>query len=75
MTTPTLGTTPAGPAPLDVDRLVGGRMLLQASSGYGKSWALRRILEQTHGRVQQIVIDPEGEFYTLREKFDYVLAD
>lgn len=74
MTTPTLGRTSSGPAPLDVDRLVGGRMLLQASSGYGKSWALRRILEQTHGRVQQIVIDPEGEFYTLREKFDYVLA-
>jgi hypothetical protein len=47
---------------------------MQANSGGGKSWALRRLLEQTHGKVQQIVIDPEGEFASLREKFDYVLA-
>ena len=32
------------------------------------------MLEQTHGRVQHLVIDPEGEYHTLREKFDYVLA-
>jgi hypothetical protein len=32
------------------------------------------VLEQTHGKVQQLVLDPEGEFATLREKFDYVLA-
>ncbi|OFW99250.1 MAG: hypothetical protein A3E78_11730 [Alphaproteobacteria bacterium RIFCSPHIGHO2_12_FULL_63_12] len=49
-------------------------MLLTANSGAGKSWALRRLLEQTHGKIQQLVIDPEGEFYTLRERFDYVLA-
>jgi hypothetical protein len=35
---------------------------------------LRRILEQTHGKLQHLVIDPEGEFHTLREKFDYVLV-
>src|SRR5439155_22756441 len=43
-------------------------------SGGGKSWLLRRILEQSHGKVQQIVIDLEGEFATLRERYDYVLA-
>jgi DNA helicase HerA-like ATPase len=42
--------------------------------GGGKSWALRRILEQTASSVQQLVIDPEGEFSTLRKKFDYVIA-
>lgn len=59
---------------IDISRLIETRLLLQANSGAGKSWALRRILEQTHGTVQHLVIDPEGEFASLREKFDYVLA-
>jgi Helicase HerA, central domain len=58
----------------DLPRLISTRLLVQASSGAGKSWLLRRLLEQSHGKVQQIVIDPEGEFASLREKYDYVLA-
>lgn len=54
--------------------LIDTRLLVQANSGGGKSWLLRRLLEQTHGHVQQLVIDPEGEFATLRERYDYVLA-
>jgi len=60
--------------PCDLDVLLNTRMLIQANSGSGKSWLLRRLLEQTSGRVQQLVVDPEGEFATLRERFDYVLA-
>lgn len=60
--------------PCDLDVLVDTRMLVQANSGAGKSWCLRRILEQTFGHVQHLVIDPEGEFASLRERFDYVLA-
>ncbi|MFW6085220.1 MAG: hypothetical protein ACODAA_08405, partial [Gemmatimonadota bacterium] len=37
-------------------------------------YLIRYLLEQTHGQIQQIVIDPEGEFSTLRERFDYVIA-
>jgi len=59
---------------LDVSRLIETRLLVQANSGGGKSWLLRRLLEQTHGSVQQIIIDMEGEFSTLREKYDYILA-
>jgi hypothetical protein len=69
-----LGTSATGDVDLDVSRLVDTRLLVQANSGGGKSWCLRRILEQTHGRLQHLVIDPEGEFSSLREKFDYVLA-
>lgn len=58
----------------DLQTLVDTRLLVQANSGGGKSWCLRRILEQTHGKVQHLVIDPEGEFASLRERFDYVLA-
>lgn len=61
-------------ATVTLDALLSTRLMAQANSGGGKSWLLRRLLEQTHGRVQQFVIDPEGEFATLRQKFDYVLA-
>lgn len=59
---------------IDLDRLVNTRLLIQANSGGGKSYLLRRLLEQSHGVIQQIVIDPEGEFASLREKYDYVYA-
>src|SRR5947209_4758261 len=60
--------------PIDLPTLIDTRLLVQANSGGGKSWLIRRLLEQSHGKVQQIVIDLEGEFATLREKYDYVLA-
>src|SRR5690606_23837480 len=63
-----------GSAVFDLPRLLETRMLVQANSGAGKSWLLRRLLEQSALNVQQLVIDPEGEFSTLREKFDYVIA-
>jgi hypothetical protein len=58
----------------DLDILLRTRLLIQANSGGGKSWLLRRIAEQAFGKVQVIIIDPEGEFSTLREKLDYVLV-
>lgn len=72
-----LGTTTdieAKPYKVDLDILIESKMLVVANSGGGKSYALRRILEQTHGKIQHIILDPEGEFSTLREKFDYVYA-
>lgn len=68
--TPTLG---AGIG-INIATLLETRLLVQASSGGGKSWALRRLLEQTASHVQHLIIDPEGEFSTLREKHDYVVA-
>src|ERR1700694_4712926 len=58
---------------IDLSTLIDTRLLIQANSGGGKSWLIRRLLEQSHGKVQQIVIDLEGEFSTLGEKFDYIL--
>lgn len=66
---PSLGTIP-----IDLAKLLETRLLVQANSGAGKSWCLRRILEQTAAGVQQLVIDPEGEFASLREKFDYIVC-
>lgn len=58
---------------IDLDILTKSRLLVQANSGAGKSYALRKLLETTNGKIQQIVIDIEGEFSTLREKYDFVL--
>lgn len=64
----------AANCPINLPVLLETRLLVQAASGYGKSYALRRLLEQTAPHVQQLIIDPEGEFATLREKYDYVIA-
>lgn len=66
----TLGTG----CPIDLPSLTKTRMLVQASSGGGKSHAIRRLIEQTAPHIQQLIIDPEGEFATLREKFDFLIA-
>lgn len=57
---------------IDLDKLIESRLLVQANSGGGKSWAIRRIIEQSFGEKQIIIIDPEGEFGNLRSKFDFV---
>ena len=70
----TLGRAETADVTVDVPRLLETRMLVQSNSGGGKSWALRRLLEQTAPRVQQIVMDVEGEFTTLRERFDFIIG-
>lgn len=57
----------------DLGKLIAGKLLLQANTGGGKSWAMRRIIEQCYGKIPQIVFDTEGEFSNLREKFDFIL--
>lgn len=59
---------------LDLLRLVDSRMLINANSGGGKSYLLRLIAERACEHVQTIILDPEGEFVTLREKFDFILV-
>lgn len=62
------------PLSVDLTNLLETRLLIQSNSGGGKSWAVRKLLEESHGKVQQIVLDRDGEFVTLREKFDYIIA-
>lgn len=70
----TLGKSDAGTLRLDPLRLVDTRLLVQANSGGGKSWLLRLIAEKVGGKIPTIVLDPEGEFATLREKVDFLLV-
>lgn len=58
---------------IDLSTLVDTRALVCANSGGGKSFAIRKILEESNDKVMAIILDVEGEFKTLREKFDFLL--
>jgi len=68
-------TTGAAPATLDLEELLATRLLVQGNSGSGKSHLLRRLLEQSAPWVQQCVIDPEGDFVTLSERYGHLVVD
>lgn len=71
------------PVSIDLEELLATRLLVQGNSGSGKSHLLRRMLERSAGHVQQIIIDPEGDFVTLSgphghvaiEAVDYSVAE
>ncbi len=60
---------------IDLPELLATRLLVQGNSGSGKSHLLRRLLEECAGQVQQIIIDPEGDFVTLADAFGHVVID
>jgi hypothetical protein len=60
---------------MDLEELLATRLLVQGNSGSGKSHLLRRLLEQSAPWVQQCVIDPEGDFVTLADKFGHLVVD
>lgn len=59
---------------LDLRVLLETRMLVTADSGGGKTFLLKRLCEQLFGKVPILIVDPEGEFAPLREKFGFVLC-
>ena len=63
------------PITIDIEELLATRLLVQGNSGSGKSHLLRRVLEESAPIVQQIVIDPEGDFVTLADVFGHIVVD
>lgn len=63
------------PLSIDLEELLATRLLVQGNSGSGKSHLLRRLLEGSAGQVQQIVIDPEGDFVTLSGPYGHVAIE
>ena len=71
-----MGRTARGdPATLDLEELLATRLLVQGNSGSGKSHLLRRQLEQSAPWVQQVVIDPKGDFTTLADAHPHLVID
>jgi len=62
-------------AMIDLEELLATRLLVQGNSGSGKSHLLRRLLEQSAPWVQQVVIDPEGDFISLADRFGHIVVD
>jgi hypothetical protein len=71
-----MGRGPGGESVgLDLEELLATRLLVQGNSGSGKSHLLRRLLEESAGFVQQVVIDPEGDFVSLGESFGHAAVE
>ena len=60
-----IGDTDGTAVTVDLARLLAGRLLIQGSSGAGKSATLRRLIEQAHRHITTILVDPESEFGNL----------
>jgi len=58
---------------IDLQKLIRSKLLIQAGSDGGKSQTARKIIEESFGKVQIIIMDPEDEYASLREKYDFVL--
>ena len=67
--------TSGAPVLFDIEELLATRLLVQGNSGSGKSHLLRRLLEESVQMVQQVVIDPEGDFTSLAEPFGHIVID
>ncbi len=63
------------PVGLNLEELLATRLLVQGNSGSGKSHLLRRLLEQSAGLVQQVIVDPEGDFVSLAEAYDHLVVE
>lgn len=70
-----IGTHMDRPAFVDLEELLTTRLLIQGNSGSGKSHLLRRLLEESAGIVQQIIIDPEGDFASFGPTFGHAVVD
>jgi len=71
-----MGSAPDGAAAtMDLEELLATRLLVQGNSGSGKSHLLRRLLEGSARWVQQVIVDPEGDFVTLSDRFGHVVVD
>ena len=74
MTKLLLGETITGAkAELDLQELTTGRTLLCSISRFGKTWTTRRIVEQIFGKTGIIIVDVEGEYATLRDRFPLLI--
>ena len=60
---------------MSLEELLATRLLVQGNSGSGKSHLLRRLIEQSAHAVQQVVVDPEGDFASLAPVFGHIVID
>lgn len=61
------------PFDLKVEDVVTGRTFIASITRWGKSWTARKIVESCFGHAGIIILDPEGEYSSLRERFPFLI--
>lgn len=73
-----VGNSPAGKIAFNKEAVEYGlvRCLTAGTTGSGKSYTTRAIIEAflKEDSFSNVIADPEGEYYTLREEYDLVLV-
>lgn len=59
---------------IDENILFTERTFICAMTRYGKSYCIRKIAEESFGKIGIIIIDPEGEYVSLRESFPFLIV-
>lgn len=54
--------------------LVGKMIGVMGSTGSGKSYTLAVLVEELHPHMSFTIVDTAGEYYTLRERYDLLIA-
>jgi hypothetical protein len=70
-----IGTHAGGTIYADLAELLTTRLLIQGNSGSGKTHLLRRLLEECAGIVQQVIVDPEGDFVSFGDAFGHTVIE
>jgi len=58
---------------LDIASVITGRTFMASITRWGKSWTSRKTVEDCFGHAGIIIIDPEGEYSSLREKYPFLI--
>lgn len=61
------------PVLLRIKDVAGSRTFIASETRFGKSHTARKIVEECFGHVSIIIIDPEGEYSSLREKYSFLI--
>jgi len=61
------------PFTLDIASVITGRTFMASITRWGKSWTARKTVEECFGHAGIIIIDPEGEYASLRERYPFLI--
>lgn len=61
------------PIETTVKKIIINRVLIEGDSGSGKSHDVTTLVEKTDKQAQRIIIDIEGEYFPLKDNFQFLL--
>jgi len=58
---------------LNIANIITGRTFFTSITRFGKSWNARKVVEESFGHAGIIILDTEGEYISLRERFPVMI--